>query len=128
MHSSPVLAFLPLPVGLFVLSLCPALYLFFTLSLVAVLSVHLRHRKYPIISIKKLAYIYAFLAAPYLAISLLSLLIDILRAFLSTLPVPWINILIVEGLGMVLLLYDNFHFCKDHKTTKVDSTLSEAYD
>jgi hypothetical protein len=124
-----VLAFLLLPVGLFVLTLCPVLFLFLTLSIVAVIIVHLRHRKYPVISIKKLAYIYAFLAAPYLAISLLSLLIDILRAFLSTLPVPWIKILVVEGLGMALLLYNNFHISNDHKISKVDFfILLEAYD
>lgn len=118
-----MLAFLSLPVGLFLLTFCPVHFLFVTLSVVAVLIVHLRRRKYPIMSIKKLAYIYAFLAVPYLAISLLSLILDILRAFL---PVPWIKILILEGLGLALLLYDNFHMSK---VTKVRSlALWEVYD
>jgi hypothetical protein len=118
MHSSSVLAFFLL-VGLLVLSLCPVLSLFLTLSIVAVLIVYLRRRKYAIISIKKLAYIYAFLAVPYLAISLFSLLLDILRAFISTLPVPWIKILIVQGLGLGLLLYDKFYMPKVHSLTIV---------
>jgi hypothetical protein len=53
-----------------------------------------------------LAYVCLAPVASYFVLFLLSFLLDILRKLLSTLHLPWINFLVVQGLGLAFLLYD----------------------
>ena len=58
-----------------------------------------------LVSATRLAHIYALLAVPYFVILLLSIFVDILRFCLSTFQIPWLRVLVLEGLALALLLF-----------------------
>jgi hypothetical protein len=58
-----------------------------------------------LVSATRLAHVYALLTVPYLAVLLLSIFVDILRLCLSTFQIPWLRVLVLEGLALALLLF-----------------------
>ena len=67
-----------------------------------------------LLSVTRLAYMYALLAVPYFVILLLSFSLDILRFCLSTFQIPWLRILALEGVAMALLLFNYLHSSTTH--------------
>src|SRR5213078_2035518 len=67
-----------------------------------------------LLSVTRLAHIYALLTIPYYAILFLSFFLDILRFCLSTFQIPWVRILALEGLALALLLFNYLHSSTTH--------------
>ena len=92
------------------LSFCPIPIFIFTLIIPSILCAACGHLP----SVNNLARTYAILPAPYFLFLSLSFLLDILRSYLSNFQVPWLRIVVLEGLASALLLYRYFRLSITH--------------
>ena len=103
----------------FLLSRCSFPIFLFALAINAVCITYSR-----LLSVTRLAHICAVLAVPYFVILVVSFTLDILRFCVSSLQIPWLRILVLEGFALALLL---FNYLRSSSTRTVCPFFCHSY-
>jgi hypothetical protein len=66
------------------------------------------------VSVTRLAHVYAVLAIPYFLVPIFAYILDVLRSWLSTFQIPWLRILVLEGVALALFMYSHVRSFTGH--------------